>query len=156
MRLRSSPCCSTAKQWKGDSPLICALRYIHANPEPAGICAAADYPWSSYGAYLGAPSFVTTSFALELLGGVEGFIRFSASGSKLAVPFPGSRLRGHLSSDELMRIAVGILGRDTINWIKSYPKSVRDDCVRKLKAAGFTMGEISRITGLGDNIIRAA
>ena len=36
-----------------DSQLVAAVRYIHNNPEKAGICPATEFAWSSYREYVG-------------------------------------------------------------------------------------------------------
>ena len=136
-----------------DEYFLSALRYIHANPEPAGICAAADYAWSSYRAYLGESSFVKTDLALSLLGDVAGFEEFSASGSKLALPFPSSKLRGHLSPDEIWNIATNLVDRDVLLGIRTMELDKRRPVLETLSRAGFTEREIVRVTGLGKTAV---
>ena len=41
-----------SKPIETDGYLLQAIRYVHRNPEKAGIAAAEDYPWSSYAEYL--------------------------------------------------------------------------------------------------------
>ena len=139
-----------------DEHFLCAIRYIHANPEPARICKAQEYPWSSYQAYCGKPSFVDTELALYLLGGIDGFKRFSATGGKYAKPFPESKLRKHLAPDEQIQIALIILGRETLAQMRQMKQSERKPLLQKLASAGFTETEIVRITGLGRQAIRSA
>lgn len=38
-----------------DGYLLTVIRYVHQNPEKAGICKSEEYRWSSYPAYLGGP-----------------------------------------------------------------------------------------------------
>ena len=128
---------------------LSALRYIHANPEPPGICRACDYPWSSYGAYADDKSFVTTELALSLLGGVGQFKEFQRSGGTYAKPFKSSCLSHHHSEDELANIALALLGRDTLNNLGKMPPKERRVHVERLDEAGFTVAEIVRITGVG-------
>lgn len=150
---------------------LAVLRYIHANPEAAGICRVQDYPWSSYQAYVlsgakkgsgekrgakSAASFVETELALSLLGGVEAFECFSASGACSARPFQGSKLSKHLTFDELLNVAFRLLGRDVLNSLKAMEPSVRAPYFIQLLQAGFTASEIARVTGIGrESIIRA-
>ena len=136
-----------------DEHFLAALRYIHANPEPAGICSAADYRWSSYSAYRDADDekalFVTTDFALSMLGGRADFEAFQQPGGRFARPFAGSRLMGHLSADELARVALDLLGRETLYGMRSLKPAERSPHLRKMAEAGFTASEIARLTGLG-------
>ena len=138
---------------ENDTYFLCALRYIHANPEPACICKAEDYPWSSYQAYLSGSSFVEVDFALELLGGVREYREFSASGGSYAKPFTGSRLLHHHNPDELVSIAINLLGRETLNSLRAMGPEERGPHIELLHAHGFTKAEIVRITGLGNTVV---
>ena len=139
-----------------DRYYLATLRYIHANPEPAGICAARNYPWSSYQAYTGKESFVATEFALELLGGREAFEIFQSEGGRFARPFGASALRGHLTSDELARVAAGLIGEDVLRTLKCFNPQARYAYVQCLANAGFSESEIVRVTGLGRATVRRA
>ena len=136
---------------------LTTLRYVHANPEPARICRAEDYPWSSYCAYVAAfegtvPArlpCVEVELALSLLGGAESFTQFSKSGGSYPRPFPESRLKGHLSADELANVAVSLLGRDVLNQLPSMSPRHRADYFVRLSQAGFRCNEIARVSGVG-------
>lgn len=138
-----------------DEHFLAVLRYIHANPEAAGICLAKEYPWSSYSAYMGADSFVSCDVALSLLGSPEKLAEFQASGCRFAKPFPGSNLNRHLAVDELSRIALEVLGRETLNTIKRLAPEKRFEHLTSLKRAGFSDSEIARVTGIGYTSVRA-
>ena len=139
-----------------DAYFLCALRYIHANPEPAGICEAKVYPWSSYQAYLSGSPFVEVKFARELLGGIREFEEFSASGGNYAKPFAGSKLLHHNNYDELVNIAINLLTRETLNSLRSISPAARKPYIELLHAHGFTKAEIVRITGLGGTVVNKA
>ena len=150
---------------------LAVLRYIHANPEVARICKAQDYPWSSYhlyarnaetsthhgklGAYADAPP-VETELALSILGSVEAFERLSESGACFSRPFTGSKLSRHLSPDELANVALNLLGRDAMNEIRTLEPAERVPYLALLKQADFTIGEIARITGIGQSSVSRA
>lgn len=137
---------------ESDERFLQTLRYIHANPEPAGICEAAKYDWSSYQAYASGICStvpVSTSMALGLLGGSEEFVLFQGSGAKYAKPFPGSKLQRHLSPDEQTRVAQALLGRETLANLRTLIPAARLSALLELSRAGFTDSEISRLTGLG-------
>ncbi|MBE6470115.1 MAG: hypothetical protein E7000_00185 [Coriobacteriaceae bacterium] len=154
--------------WSGpidtDERFLTTMRYIHANPEPARICRAQDYPWSSYRAYTRAPSItsakghpsVEVQFALSLLGGVESFAQFSRSGGNYPRPFPECAMKGHLSDDEMATIAVNLLGRDVLTEIRSMEPKKREAHLARLSRAGFSKSEIARLTGLGKTSISRA
>ena len=139
-----------------DEYFMCALRYIHANPEAARICRLQDYPWSSYKAYLGEESFVETGLGLGFFPDIKAFADFSASGCQYATPFSGSKLRDHLNPDELATIAIELLGHEGLNAIAQQDRATRCQLVKKLARAGFTEKEIVRVTGLGRQAVRGA
>ena len=141
---------------ENDAYYLLALRYIHANPEPAGICTAKDYPWSSYQSFVRGGSFVETSMALGMFGGVEQFEDFHRSGKGQALPFPKSALRGHLSPDELVNVALDLLGREALNGLRQMKPVERAPFIAVLAEAGFTEQEISRVSGLGKSAIHRA
>ena len=141
---------------ENDSYYLCVLRYIHANPELAGISTTADYPWSSYQSYMGASSFIETKLAFDLLGGTEEFVQFSSCGGSFALPFPKSKLRRHLSTNELLHVATETIGREAIINIRSMKPSEREPLLTRLASAGLKERDICRITGLGKGTVHRA
>ena len=142
-----------------DERFLATIRYIHANPEPAGIASHDAYPWSSYPAYVGGrytgPA-VKTDMALGLLGGVEPFREFSVTGKAHVRPFKGSSLHHHLTTDETIFVALEVLDRETINGLKGMDAAMRLPHLLALSHAGFTDSEIARITGIGQVSIHRA
>ncbi len=141
---------------KAEGHLLSAVRYVHANPAAAGICPASAYEWSSAKDYLGRPGIADTSMVLDLCGGLEGFVQLSRQMPGCARPFSTSKLKGHLTDDEVLRIAQLTIGENTLRSIGSLPPEHRDKCLRELKATGLTIRQIQRITGLGYYIIQHA
>lgn len=139
-----------------DEYFLAALRYIHANPEPAGICRAKDYPWSSYLAYHDGSAFVKTDFALAILDGWKAFEKLHEAAGHYAKPFPTSTLKGHLSYDELTRVAINLIGRETLQSLRKMNLKHRQPYIKALANAGFTESQIARITGIGQTSISRA
>lgn len=133
--------------------LLRAIRYIHNNPAKAGICAARDYPWSSYHEYVGVPVLVDTTLALELCGGVEGFVAFSASEDEEGYRFYE---RTRLSDAEARQLASGILGEIALTDLKALERSRRNALLFELKDAGLSISQIQRLTGIGRGVIARA
>lgn len=139
-----------------DEYLLCAVRYVHANPAAAGICPASAYEWSSAKDYLGRASEITdTDMVLDMLGGREGFIEFSKASNATALPFPGSGLARHLSDDEALAIAKDVLGADGVN-LATCDRKARDAGIALLAERGFPISQISRVTGVGRAICKYA
>ena len=135
---------------ESDEYFLAAVRYVHANPEPAGISRACDYTWSSYNVYAnaGKSTFVKTETVLGILGSRSAFERFQDHGGRYVKPFPKSTLTKHLSYDELLRVAVDVLGRETLNSLKTMQIVDRKPHLASLSNAGFTDSQIARLTGI--------
>ena len=138
-----------------DAYLLCAVRYVHANPAVAGICAASLYPWSSARDYLGKGNGLTdTHMILDMCGGQQGFIRFSKMSKGTALPFPGSKLRAHLNDDEAYRLAAEIVGKTKLDAFASLAREEKDATIILLRERFFSMAQISRIVGLTKSYIQ--
>ena len=133
--------------------LLRAIRYIHNNPAKAGICSAKDYPWSSYREYVGVSALVDTTLALELCGGVEGFVAFSASEDEEGYRF---RERTRLSDAEAQQLAARILGEIALTDLKALERGRRNALLFELKDAGLSISQIQRLTGIGRGVIARA
>ena len=116
---------------ESESYLLEAVRYVHNNPEKAGLCRAEEYPWSSYGSYAAPGSSgelsVDTAVVLDRVGGEKGFAEFVAA-------------RGDISPVE----------------VKNQPVERRNQLLRELRAAGLSVRQIERLTGVGRNIVARA
>ena len=133
--------------------LVQAVRYIHNNPEKAGICRADAYSWSSYREYVGTPNICNTAIVLNELGGVEAFVAFSQETPEQAYRFSP---RQRLGDSEAYDIALETLGQTDPHLIKSLPKTERDALLQKLRAQGIGVKQIARLTGLGENTVARA
>ena len=131
-----------------EAHLLCAVRYVHANPAAAGICPASKYEWSSAKDYLGREGIADVTTVLDMCGGRDGFIEFSKMSNWTAVPFPGSKLSRHLTDGEAAAIAQALLGADGL-LLGAENIASRKQKLAVLYAHGFTVSQIVRITGLG-------
>ena len=141
---------------ESDEYLLCAVRYVHANPAAAGICPASAYEWSSAKDYLGRDGITDTDMVLGMVGGRKGFIEFSRQDAMPGRAFPGSLLSHHLSEDEATRIARRALGQERLNSLESLDRGARVEALRILAAEGLTQRQIARVTGLGAYFIEQA
>ena len=132
------------------------MRYIHLNPLDTGVQHPRDYPWSSYGEYVGEARICNTSVVLGFLGG-------SVSFEKLCDPSQGRdylvslKERGpYLSETEAKRIAVSRFGADFADRLAALDKKERNRALRMLRGQGLSVRQIERLTGIGRNIIARA
>ena len=147
-----------------DRYLIAAIRYVHANPQEAGIALIERYPWSSFAEYLRmydgdvAKSFSDPSAVLELFGSAEGFIAYSLEtldGSDPVIhDMDETEWERHAFADKMAK-GLGV----PLDRLKAVPPAQRDGIVFALHEAGYTVREIERYTGISKStasrIVRA-
>ncbi len=138
-RFKSVPITSEAQ-------LLAAVRYVHDNPAKAGICSRSEYRWSSYHEYVGESDVVDTSIILDMIGGVGGFLALSES----SVP-SGYCLRygAHISDDDALDVARAAVHPVELDRVKTLDSVTRGSLLAALRAAGLTVKQIERLTGVG-------
>ncbi len=131
---------------ENEAYLLQAIRYVHDNPENAGICPAAEYPWSSYHEYVGQAEIADTRLVLEMLGGAEGFGAYSQAEQRRAYRFDR---RARVPDDEMVDVARLALGELPVHEVKALPKAERDQRLLDLRDIGLSVKQIERLTGIG-------
>ncbi len=137
---------------------MAAIRYVHANPQEAGIALIERYPWSSFGEYLRAyDSAVTKSFSdpstvLELFGSAEGFIAYSLEtpdGSDPVVhDMEETEWERHAFADKMAK-GLGV----ALDRLKAAPPAQRNVVIVGLHDAGYTVRQIERYTGISKSTV---
>lgn len=140
-----------------EAHLLSAVRYIHLNPERAGLCGHDTYRWSSYGDYLGLGGFAETSVILEMVGGVSRFVELSKARRDEA-PYRASRM-SKVDDDDALPLACHVLGRDVREGmrpthVRELSRAERAAALRALRHAGLGISQIARLTGLGTATIK--
>ena len=132
--------------------LLTAYRYILNNPVKAKICRVSEYPWSSYGEFYNANSFVDTSWLKETLGEQYPYEKFmELSDYDNCLEFEKDK------SDQFARqIIKRFLHIDSGTRLQAYSKPKRDEALRMLKAKGLSIRQIARLTGIGRGIVQRA
>lgn len=161
---------------ESDAQLVAAVRYIHQNPEKAGICPAAEYPWSSYHEYVRGgeghegsavekgvragsvamdaqpglaptlPALADVSVVLDLVGGVEGFLEMSASERPNDYCF---RPGARISDTDVLEVARAAVFPEDPRRLREASGAGRNRSLLALRNAGLTTRQIERVTGIG-------
>ena len=134
-------------------------RYIHFNPESAGICDFDTYEWSSYQEYLGEARYCKTEPILSLFGTVEEFMAFHDSRQDIEgfLEIGNRRSITRAMPDEIaIGIAKSVLGGVKLGDIKALNRHDRNERLRDLRASGLSIRQIERLTGISKNIISRA
>lgn len=133
-----------------DRYLLAIVRYIHKNPEAAGLSLTSEWPWSSYREYIGEPDLVDSGMVLDMLGGVDGFVEFHAQTHEGEKPIeceegaPNSRL----TDEEALVAARDLLPGLALETLAGLSRGERDEAVATLRGAGLGVRQIQRLTGI--------
>lgn len=141
-----------------DRHLMAAIRYVHANPQEAGIALIERYPWSSFAEYLRAynddvaKSFSDPSCVLELFGSVKGFLDYSLSipdgSDPVILDMEETEWERHAYADKMAK-RLGV----PLNELKTVAPSQRDGIIFALHDGGYTVREIERYTGISKSTV---
>lgn len=136
-----------------DRQLLCVVRYIHENPERAGVALAASYRWSSYHEYAGSFELCDAPAIRELIDEYGGFKVVCADHR-----FEGyvERSKGRVADDDAFIAARTALGGDDPACLKERAVPRRNEGLRQLRCAGLTVKQIERVTGIGRSTIARA
>ena len=137
-----------------DHYLLAVMRYIHRNPIKAGLSNGLAYPWSSYKDYLYGSSFTYTEMVLEMLGGIDGFLKYCSEDDTAEYCRIKSSEKDRVSDSQAIEMAKILLGDQKYLTIKNLGKIERDECLLALINAGLSVRQLERITGVGRGIIR--
>lgn len=143
------------------SYLLTVVKYIHYNPEKAGIAKHDEYLWSSYAEYATCNrpcAICSIDFVRDLLGGTGSFIAFHETYSD-GVPcmdVDGSRSSTRAMPDEIaLEVARKILDGRNLGEIKSLERQERNRLLALLLANGLSIRQTERLTGVGRGVIQA-
>ena len=136
-----------------DAYLLTVTRYIMRNPEKAGICKAADYPWSSW-KEIRFRDICNMEMVIELVGGedeLEAYIGVDNDDSCLDIVN-----RGLITDAEAKQILQKIAGVENPLEVAGFPKAERNRLLVNLKEAGLSVRQISRLSGINRNTVQRA
>lgn len=132
--------------------LLSAMRYIHRNPEKAGICAASQYRWSSYSEYAGENRIIDKKLLMGILGGVPAFLDYMDMEDDCKNDFLEFEKR-QLTDSEALRIVQELSGSDESRNLQALKKEKRNCIISKILARGVSARQLARLTGLNRKTI---
>ena len=124
--------------------LLRLIRYIHRNPEKAGICKTYEYKWSSYKEYIYGEKIIERKFILN---------KYDKNINKAIRIFSENLLNDKEDCIDNVYFKNRITIED-ISGIKTKTKKDIREIIKKIKETKkLTVGDISEITGISKNII---
>lgn len=139
--------------------LLDAIRYVHFNPQKAGICPYGAYRWSSHLDYVERdPKIATVDLALVRLAfpRVRDYKAFMDASNGTVVRPPSG---GRIDEDEALDVGTALvrsLGLSGLSDVKSLNKTKRNEVLAAMRGAGLSIRQIQRLTGVGEWSIRKA
>ena len=125
--------------------LLSVARYIYLNPQKAGLCSAAEYPYTYVQTDGVLSGYFNSPEALDVFLNTDSDDRCLEYDS----------LPGYADS-EALELLSAISGDKNPQSIQGLDRASRDGILRQLKAAGLTVRQISRLTGINRNIVQRA
>ena len=154
----------TSKNIETEEYLKYVIRYIHLNPDKAGIGKYDKYKWSSYNFYnkpkdtinLIDTSDILILFSEEKQEAIDLFEKFHKEKSKYQYneEYSEFEIQCKLDDDIVIKIIMDNIGLNTIYDIQKLNYKYRNEVLKKLiNIKGTTVKQISRITGISTKII---
>lgn len=138
---------------ESEDQLLTVFRCILNNPRKAGICAASEYPWSSYSQYGDPHSFVDTLVLKELLGSFDEYAAYIAAKYEDEEDMPRDRSHDDEWALSELRSALNIPSGSVL---KTWDLKKRNQALRILREKGLSIRQIERLTGIPRSIIQRA
>ena len=142
-----------------DSYLLAATRYICQNPCKAKLCIRPeDYKWSSCKDYLGLGQGLTDTELVSRMLGVARTNRKSILKCFFEETTDGVFLEyntGRKWDSDLKMALFELCACTNATEFQALSDSVRDSSLRQLKEEGFSLRQISRVTGVPLGIVRS-
>ena len=152
-RFRSEP----VNDWEY---FVTLLRYIHQNPVAGGIVnRVKDYKWSSWGEFERTDLIPISLCPIE---SVLSRISYPALEELVNEPLPKAQRILDYNNETSVRIKDDVVrdyilsdcGVKNIKDIQAYPIEERNELIKKIKAFGASIRQITRLTGISERIIR--
>ena len=144
---------------KSEEYLLEAIRYIHLNPQKAGLAAYDEYPWSSHREYLmstGSRPHITGSVIDALFPTPRSYLQLMESTPSLPYrPSATAKVREEDLCEFGAAIVQSVAGCAPTE-LKSVSKALRNEAILTLRKEGLTIKQVQLLTGLGIWIIKNA
>lgn len=133
-------------------------RYVHRNPEKAGITKTSNYKWSSYSEYLGKEDIIDKKVLLHYLDNdIDNFIKYTNKVESIEELMNSAdfELSNKIQDDEIIEIIIRQFKLNSAEEIISYFKNKKNKLlIVKLKnIKGITKAQLSRITRIDKKTI---
>ena len=142
--------------------LLDLVRYIHNNPQKAGICDFDKYKWSGYHDYYTADfnnKITDIDFILELFGSdkKKAIAKFEQFSKKTNVNFIDTSLEYDfsLSDEEAIELIKKLTSINDLSKVKNYNTNIRNKIIYEIaKIEGINLKQIARIMEMSERNVQ--
>lgn len=139
-------------------------RYVHRNPQNAGIALTQDYEWSSYKEYIGKAKLINKKALLNYLNNdIDKFVKYTLEKNSIEEvnSYMEYEMIDKLIDEQLIKYIMKKFDIDNVDEIPEYFKNQSKDKIDKnLKEIsnikGTNVTQVARITRLGRRYIEKA
>lgn len=139
---------------KDERQLLNAVRYIHQNPEKAGLAKFDCYQWSSYNEFTEGKVGGTQARVLDAIGGKQRFGQFHSKTETEA--FLDETYRSRISDSLALTMFQEALGNDPLSDLKLKDTKLRAKIFQDLKNKGLSAAQIQRVSGMTLSTVKHA
>jgi len=131
------------------------LRYVHQNPVKAGIVKTpGEYPYCSFNSYMNPTGNALVDIGPVLaLVSIEEFAEFHGQVNEDTY-VDITELTPRLTDEQAKRIVWKVSQCRSASEFQQLEIKVRNDCLRRLRAEGLSVRQISRLTGVSKGVIQ--
>ncbi len=131
-----------------DSYFLMVFRYIHQNPQKAGL---KDFCRTSYSAYAGPETgIIDTGFALSLFKSQNELLQYLNKEADDGCMEAHETVR--LTDAEAMKLIKSRAGITHYKLLQNFDAKKRNGIIRELKADGLSIRQIERLTGINHGL----
>lgn len=149
-----------SKNIKDKGYLLRVQKYIHQNPEIAGICKTDKYKWSSINEYICEEKICNTEIIYDLFRNngkkdIVGFKEFTLENTSKKL-LEDLELEGikKINDKEAIKLMQELLEIDNLTEIANYNKKLREEYIIKIKSSNMiSTSQIARIIGINRKIV---
>lgn len=137
--------------------MVC--RYIHQNPQKAGIGSIEDYKWSSYKEYIKNPKIINNNVLLKIFSedlekAKNEFIKFHNIQINNVEELIEYEIIDKLTDDQVIEYICEFMNIDNVHKILELNVEKRNETIRKIKEnKKITSAQISRVLGINRKIV---
>jgi REP element-mobilizing transposase RayT len=136
-----------------DQYLLTVVRYIHQNPEKAGLAKTSNYVWSSYHEYMGVSGLTKTAMVLGILGGAAEFEAFHRTVDMRPCVLDKGRGRQNFDAENALFVAQTAIAPLHIEEVAALPREERYGAICTLKQTGLSTRQIELLTGVPKSVV---